>query len=1274
MKKLFTLLVVALLCGVTTYAQNVDNIRIYINPGHGSWGPNNRHMATLGGHETIDSANPDTTDFYESNTNLWKCLELFHRLKSYGFKHDAANALDLSQNLVMSRIENGPYPYETVDDISPDQNNAYNRTLSEVAAEVEANNFDYFISVHSNALTEGATTNYPIYLYRGYDDMHAVEGLTSEIQQTSRAMAAANWPYLYENEHMNWTAKANYNATKANIRGDINFMGSSSKSSLGYTGYYGVLKHGVPGYIVEGYFHTYQPARHRAMNYKVCQIEGLGYAHGIAAYYGVSTESTGNIYGIVRDMDEKFSDALYTPVAGTDDVYKPLNGVEVTLKQGENVVATATTDGNYNGAFVFKDLEPGTYTLEYSHVDYLAPDAEQPTTVEVTASKTAYPKVFLRNVNWTPPTITYVNYPDSTAGKSEYMLLPDYDMSVKVSGTGLAELEGKTIRRTLVRGGNAFFLAVDAENKPTVVIYEIASKSIIKTLGTTAANGDILPISDIALTADHYLVGINKANQAYNGANNVKAYKWENGTDGLPEGEASIWWESNFAGNWSNGISGEACYYDGTLEDGQFVYTGTTIASGGNTRIIFTSISDGKYIGHMRNNQDGVNMSTAVLGETYTMTLSPNADDNFVLNSDKVDVLEYAKNSADVGLPTLLGKLGEDKLALASANESYFKYAGRSLMVAPDVNAEGLVQGIKLFDITDGMANAVEVKLNCTIEPIAYSFASAHGELELSLTTDDQLADADMVLYLNVDGKITKWGERVASAAAPTAGGTANPFAYALSSEVKGEAVNIKFSLNAAASDVNIIVKDAEGNVVETLAQGALAAGEHTATIEKAGYLAGNYTWEVEVAGETKTAVEQFVDRAFFHPGDVVVDNSMESPSFGTLFVAAGYSSTTANGSRNDGVPYVDAEANTSGLYIYDAAGNSILNPAGGKRFFGSNISFDKTLNTSNVGDMARVALTEDGRIFVGRCSDAGDYLLYAESLDKLKESGEFTSLLAGQTMTSYAYNDANGNFMVGPIQALAAMGSGENAKLAVICRVSNDNAGYVFSNNRTLEYALGNATALPTPTAVPVLDKKYTIGFNKTVNIDYDNEGGIWYCQYRGTSTEDQPGLVYVDAAGKQQYKDFSVHNRRSGAMALSPDSKYLAAMSGAGQTTVYRIFKSAEGAVALRAEYIITTGGNNMYGLAWDAAGNLYGANASTEYVRGYAIPRTEPFVTKAASKYAFVVEDTQGLEDIEIENAEEPVYFYNLQGIQVDADNLIPGIYIKVQGKTSTKVLVK
>ncbi len=50
------------------------------------------------------------------------------------------------------------------------------------------------------------------------------------------------------------------------------------------------------------------------------------------------------------------------------------------------------------------------------------------------------------------------------------------------------------------------------------------------------------------------------------------------------------------------------------------------------------------------------------------------------------------------------------------------------------------------------------------------------------------------------------------------------------------------------------------------------------------------------------------------------------------------------------------------------------------------------------------------------------------------------------------------------------------------------------------------------------------------------------------------------------------------------------------------------------------------------------------------------------------------TTGIEDFETEEIEMPVEWYNLQGVRVDAENILPGIYIRRQGNNVTKVLVK
>ena len=64
LKRLFLAAGVALMAMSASAQTNPEDVRIYINPGHGSWGPNNRHMATIG-HDPISTTDPDTTDFFE---------------------------------------------------------------------------------------------------------------------------------------------------------------------------------------------------------------------------------------------------------------------------------------------------------------------------------------------------------------------------------------------------------------------------------------------------------------------------------------------------------------------------------------------------------------------------------------------------------------------------------------------------------------------------------------------------------------------------------------------------------------------------------------------------------------------------------------------------------------------------------------------------------------------------------------------------------------------------------------------------------------------------------------------------------------------------------------------------------------------------------------------------------------------------------------------------------------------------------------------------------
>ena len=460
------------------------------------------------------------------------------------------------------------------------------------------------------------------------------------------------------------------------------------------------------------------------------------------------------------------------------------------------------------------------------------------------------------------------------------------------------------------------------------------------------------------------------------------------------------------------------------------------------------------------------------------------------------------------------------------------------------------------------------------------------------------------------------------TAVTPATGGTANPFAYALSSTAENGVIKVNYSLNANASAVAVIVKNSAGQAVITQALSGTAKGTHTASVDLSGQASDTYTWEIKVTGATQSAVKQFSELKFYHPSGLDVDNSMESPSFGTLFITDGYTNGKTSG-------YVSAQADGSeggGLYMYTAGGDQILNKNGKARFYGSTLTHSKVLGTSTTAgaDFARVAVAEDGRIFVTRHNQSGDYILSAKSVEDLQNGGDFTSLVAGKTMadTKY-YADGSGNFLVGPNQAFDVKGSGANTKLIAISCATNSLA-YAYTNNRTMEYAIGTATSLPSAKAVSALDKQYTIAYDRSVNVAYDNRGGIWYCQSRQTPTAEQPSLVYVDANGEIKYFDYGTARRR-GALAVSPDGTQLAAASiyngsGNSQFSVYNINYATDGTVTLTEVHRITTAGINLYCLTWDVAGNVYAGNATKEYVKGFAIPRANnDFTTKAASKYA-------------------------------------------------------
>ena len=116
MKKIFLSTAAAVLaCGsafaATTFP--VDQVRIYLNPGHGSWGPNDRPMGIIG-HPAYSTENTDTTSFFESNTNLHKAFALLDHLVE-GYFHTYQPARHRAQNDDVCRHEGHLYARGLID-------------------------------------------------------------------------------------------------------------------------------------------------------------------------------------------------------------------------------------------------------------------------------------------------------------------------------------------------------------------------------------------------------------------------------------------------------------------------------------------------------------------------------------------------------------------------------------------------------------------------------------------------------------------------------------------------------------------------------------------------------------------------------------------------------------------------------------------------------------------------------------------------------------------------------------------------------------------------------------------------------------------------------------------------------------------------------------------------------------------------------------------------------------------------------------------------------
>lgn len=491
-----------------------------------------------------------------------------------------------------------------------------------------------------------------------------------------------------------------------------------------------------------------------------------------------------------------------------------------------------------------------------------------------------------------------------------------------------------------------------------------------------------------------------------------------------------------------------------------------------------------------------------------------------------------------------------------------------------------------------------------------------------------------------------------------------NPFAYGISAilpegnqfvEGYAEALPISYTLNAAATKVVInFYKDGATTPVKTVeltAAEALTAGTHTADVAVSDLKNGAYTWSITATGAAITSpVEMDKYIQFWSPYGIAIDNNPESAHFGRVLCGESQASAPST--------YFSQQHGGIGLFEFDPQLNFVARYDGGLSM--ANFKYPKGAQLAAF-HVKKVRISKDGRVFVGMLDCVNNPIYELDPNDLSKWTPIFNGTLAADT-TGIVTN-AEGKTVAIASAAFDIVGSGKDLKIVNLS--SKYGMSYSYENYSCNEYALGTATSWSDPisasTMVMPLDGQYTIS-GQSVSLAYDQDGnGIWYAQYRGTPSDEQPALKHVsrgaDGNWTEDYSDIKTVVR-GGGIAYNTDYSLLAIPKGNNKLGIYKVAagtsSTAQQAAALanptltELYTITTTKLRGFNDIAFDCANNLYACDNGKETLVEVQLPRDNNDCEVAArSAFNFKVTLSTGVDDLTAAKTVSSVRYYNVSG---------------------------
>ncbi len=1176
MKKLIGIFAI-LLISFSAMAADFTGVKIYVNPGHGGYdAANDRNLVT------INYELKDTLGFWESKSNLHKGLALRDMLQ-------ASNA-----NVIMSRTQNR------------DQDD---RSLTEIAEEANANNVDAFISIHSNAVGTNTGTNYLLILYHGATNAPTVAA--------SLPMAQAAWPRLMSNQLTNWT----FYTTSTNNQGDFTFYGNTSGL--------GVLRPlTVPGFLSEGSFHDYQPETHRLLNTDYKKLEAVNLYRYFCDYFKKDLPSTGIIAGFAKGKDETFVHPRYTYKAGTNDRWKPLNGAKVKLMNAAgDSINSYEVDSLYNGIFAFHNLTPGTYKLRISKADYTTKD----TTVNVMAAVTTYAKMLLADPNVVIPKDTTPNYPDPKQDAGA-VALKNYNFG-PATPTVPEWLNGSQIRKVLYNKDKMYILT----EEPKLIVANANTMAKIREMDLTGITGGMLNISDINFTSDGYLLACNKDTISLPELKGryFKVYSWDN-DDAVP----ALLFQTQSQGNWSNGIVGETFAVSGPRYNCKIYTSSVTISSSKQIRIVGLLYEEGISTVGYKYMIDASNYTEALWGKKITFTISPTGDDHFYLDSEKVLPTEFQFNwnLTDKSLLVNKGVYAEKsgyQIPVVASGNTFFRFAKHVFMAAPVCNADSTVVGVTLFDVTDGLNNAVKISEKLPQEGLGNQKATF-------------MAAAAKVTGYDIELMILAQNQGVARYKTLAPAAKANIYASELkfTQVTNGSSQSVYafgFTLNENADDVKLDILDGV-NVVKTISFGSKTKGVHSIEADIAGLTDGEYTWSITASTSgvdrpMKISNNNQSELQFYSPRGVAVDNSFESPYFGRIYASETLPGAVTNRTTQDGV------------YVLNSALQDVTNQ-------GAN-SYAGGVTWGAASSPMRLNVAEDGQVYINDFSDTHPGVWV---MNPALPQAPFKPVFSGLTKASTGLSSMGGVNVHGSISHCYITGTGDETKLFTFDKHYVD--AIATNTGNLLQYNIGKLE-VPWQTAPSKVVYNDALNGNLQQNFNSciapDGRGGWWISQHRAEDAATIPSLIHIGTDGMVNFNSGKtptlIGNSVEAGMAVNSDGTKIA-MGCTDEVKVFSIVYNEVGVPALTLLHSIKPAmGSKTVGIAYDRAGNLYVISNSSERLGVWAMPKADNQFTSFAPSASKLVITSTGIE--KVKNSTELIRTYPnpvVNQLSIDAGSVV------------------